>query len=71
MVNSAGHRSAYKRGTTLPEQDNGVFCRRVLCVPVDPLLRLGGADERQHGRGKDRPLAIEAATIHSHVFTVT
>src|SRR6266545_1907190 len=32
-----------------------------------PFLRLGGADESQHGLGKDRPLAVEAVLLHGHV----
>jgi hypothetical protein len=55
----AGYRSGYKRGTTLLTQDNGAFCRHAPRVPVDPLPRLGGADESQHGLGKDRPLAVK------------
>src|SRR5437764_213498 len=32
-----------------------------------PLLWLGRADEGQYGLGKDRPLAVEAVSLHSYV----
>ena len=36
-------------------------------LQLGPLLRLGRADEGQHGLGKDRPLAVEAVPVHGHV----
>jgi hypothetical protein len=44
-----------------------VVCRRASRVLVDPLLWLSRSDEGQHGLGKDRPLVVEAGSLHGYV----
>lgn len=44
-----------------------MVCHRASRVLVDPLLRLGRSNEGQHGLGKDRPLGVEAGSLHGNV----